>query len=117
MWVSFSNNIDIEVRVDPLFDDFKSNSIAFLFFPSLGSYSRISIGPIYYIPNLFLLEYSLRKISLLRLMLEVMELFSLTLTIVVFICHFDNNLEKNKKCNTSIVEVYNRSYNLMKSLI
>ena len=51
---------------------------------------------IYYIPNIFLLKYGLYKISSLRPILEVAELSPLTLIIVVFVCHFDDDLVKGK---------------------
>ena len=100
MWVSFSNNVDVEVGIDPLFDNFGSNSVVFLLFSSLGSCSRISIRPIYFIPDLLFLEHGLGKIGLLRPIFEAMELLSLALAIVVFVYH----LERGEKYNTDTAE-------------
>ena len=58
------------------------------------------MGPIYYIPDLLLLEHGLGKISPLRRIFKATELLSLTLTIVIFICH----LEGGEKCSTSAAE-------------
>ena len=96
----FSDNIDVEIGINPLLDNFENDSVVLLFFPSLDSCSRISTGPIYYILDLFLLEYSLGKIGPLRPILEVLKLLSFTLTNVVFVCH----LEKCEKCSIGAAE-------------
>ena len=57
------------------------------------------MGSIYYIPNLFFFEYDLCKIDQLRAIIKAMEILSLDLAIVIFICHFDDNLEEFEKCN------------------
>lgn len=100
----FSNNIDIEVGVDLLLDDFGSNSIVFFLLLNLGSYSKISTRPIYYILDLFFLKHGLGKIGPLRPILEAKELLSFALAVNVFVCHFDDDLEKGEKCNTGIAE-------------
>ena len=100
IWVSFSNNVDVEVGIDPLFDNFGSDSVVLLLFPSLGSYSKISTRPVYYIPDLLLFEHDLSKIGLLRPIFKVIELFSLALAIVVFVRH----LEGGEKCSAGVAE-------------
>ncbi len=104
MWVSFSNDVDIEVGVDPLLDDFGSNSVILLLLPSLSSCSRISTRSIYYILDLFFLEHGLSKIGPLRPILKAAELLSLPLAVVVFVHHFDDDLEEDEKCNTGAAE-------------
>ena len=100
MWVSFPDNVDVEVGIDSLLYNFGSNSVVLLLFPSLGSCSRISTGPIYYIPDLFLFEHGLGKIGKLRQIFEAMELLFLALAIVVFVCH----LEGGEKCSAGAAE-------------
>lgn len=102
-WVLFSDDVNVEIRIDPLLDDLGSDSVVLLLLLCLGSYSKICIGPIYYIPDLYFLGYGLDKISPLRPILEVTEHFFLALVIVVFI-HYDDNLEKGEKCCTDVVK-------------
>lgn len=91
----FSNDIDVKVAVDPLLDDFGSNSIVFLLFPSLSSCGRVSSRFIYYIPDLFYLKHGLNKVGLLRPIFKVAELFFLALAIVVLFTHL-TDLKKGK---------------------
>ena len=77
----------------------------------------MSMGLIYYIPDFFFLKYGLHKIGLLRSIFDVIELLSLSFTVIVFVHHFDDDLEENEKYNTGVVEVYNGSHNLIKSYI
>lgn len=116
--VFFSNNVDVKVTIDPLLDDFKSDSIVFFFFPSLSICDRVSLRSIYYIPDLFFLKYDLSKVSTLRPILEVAELFSFVLMLVILVSYFADfdNLKEGKKCNIG-ASVYTKSYNLMKYLI
>lgn len=95
MIVFFSNDIDVKVTIDPLLNDFRNDSIIFFLFPSLSSYGKISIRSFYYIPDFFLFKYGLYKVGPLRAILELIEFFSLFLTIVILINHF-NDLEKGK---------------------
>ena len=104
MWVSFSDNVDVKVGIDPLLDNFGSNSVVLLLFSSLGSCSRISTRPIYYIPDLLLLEHGLGKIGPLRPIFKATELLSLALAVVVFVRHFDGNLEGGEKCSIGAAE-------------
>lgn len=53
----FSNNIDIKVIANPLFNDFRGNSIILLFFLGLNGSDRLSLRLIYYILDLFFLRY------------------------------------------------------------
>lgn len=87
-----------------MLDNFKTNNIIFFFFYNLNSYNKINIGLIYYIPNLFLFKYGLYKIDLLKLIFKVIKFLFLIFMVVIFIHHFDNNLEKNKKYNTSAIK-------------
>ena len=91
-----SDNIDIEVGIDPLLNNFGSDSVVFFFFPSLGSCIKISIESIYYISDLLLLEHGLGKIGPLRPIFKITELLSLAIAVVVFVRH----LEGGKKCST-----------------
>ena len=100
MWVLFSDNVDIEVGINLLLENFGSDIIVLLLFPSLGSCNKISTRPIYYIPDLLFLKYGLDKIGLLRPIFEVTEFFSLALVVIVFICH----LKGSEKCSTSSAE-------------
>lgn len=59
---------------------------------------------IYYIPDLFFFKYSLLKISLLKPVFNIIKLFSLIFTIVIFVCHINDDLIKDKKCNIDIAE-------------
>ena len=96
--IFFSNNVDVKVTVDPLLDDFKSDRIVFLLFPSLSSYGGVSSKSIHYIIDIFFLEHYLGKVGSLRSILKVVELLSLALAIVVLISHFANlnDLEEGK---------------------
>ena len=96
--------MDVEVKVDPLLNNYISNNVVLLLLPSLGSCSRITTGLIYYISDLFLLKHSLGKIGPLKPIFKVTKLLSLALAVVVFICHFDNDLEEGEKCSTGIVK-------------
>ena len=62
------------------------------------------MGLIYYISYLFFFEHDLGKVGLLGPIFEVMELLFFTLIVVVFVCHFDDDLEKCEKCSTGIAE-------------
>lgn len=90
MRVSFSNNVDVKVTINPLFDDLKSDNIIFLLFSSLDNCGGISLRSIDYIPELFFLKYSLNKVGPLRPVVKVMGFFFFTFTVVVFVCYFDN---------------------------
>ena len=104
MWVSFSNNIDLKIGVDPMLDNFGSDSVVFLFFPRLDSFSKISMGPMYYIVDLLFLEYSLGKIGPLRPIFKVTELLSLALAVILSVYYFDSDLDEGKKCSTCAAE-------------
>lgn len=61
--ILFSNNINIEIAINLLFDDFIGNNIVFLFFLNLDSDSKLCKISIYHIPNLFFFKYSLYKVN------------------------------------------------------
>ena len=86
----FSNNINIKIAADPLFNDFGDNNVVFLFFSNLKGGSRLSLRAIYYIPDFFFFEDDLREISPLRLLLVVSKLLFLALLFVIFICYCGN---------------------------
>ena len=86
--IFFSYDINIKITVDPLLDDFRSNNIVFLFFPSLSSCVEISLRFIHYIPNLFLLKNYLGKVDPLRPVLKAVELLSLAFAIIVRVSDF-----------------------------
>ncbi len=89
--IHFSNNIDIEVTVDPLLDKFEGNGVALYFLLGLDSNNRLHIRSVYHIPDFFLFEYSLRKVSPLGPVLKAAKLFSFILTIIVFGSYCDGN--------------------------
>ena len=104
--VFFSNDVNIKVTVDFLLDNFRNDNVVFFLFPSLSSYGGVSSKSIHYIPDFFLFEYCLDKVSLLRLVLKVAEFLSFTLTNVIFVNHLANldDLEKGK--NVILVPVH-----------
>lgn len=86
----FSNNINIKVIIDPLFDNFGGNGIIFLFFSNLKNSNRLSSKVIYYILYFIFFEHSLRKVDILRPILKVFELFLSTLLFIIIICYWSN---------------------------
>ena len=94
--VFFSNNVEIEVTIDPLLDDFWSDSIVLIFFSSLSGCGEISSRSVAYIPDLFFLKYSLIKVSLLKSIFKAMELLSLAFAVVIIVSHL-NNLKRRYK--------------------
>ena len=96
--VFFSNDVDIKVTVDPLLDDFRSDSVILLLFPSLSSCDGVSSKSIHYISDLFLLEHCLGKVGSLKPVLKAAELLFHILAVVVFVSHLTdfNNLVKDK---------------------
>ena len=81
--VSFSKDVDVMVTVDPLLDDFRSNSVVFFLFPSISSCNEVSSRSIDYILDLFFLEHRLCKIDPFRPVLKAVELISLALAVLV----------------------------------
>lgn len=112
--VFFSYDVNVEVCIDLLLDDFWSDSVVFLLFPSLSGYGEISSRSIYYIADFFFLKHNLSKVSSLRLILKAMELFTLALAIIIIVNHLDD-LDYDIKCNNA--GAYTGSHNLIKSLI
>ena len=94
----FSNYVDVKVTVNPLVDDFRNDNIVLLLFPSLSSCDGVSSGFIYYIPDLFLLEYRLGKADPLRQVFKAVELLSLACVVVILVSHLAdlNDLEESK---------------------
>lgn len=115
MCVFFFNNFDIRITIDPLLNNFRSDSIDLILFSSLSCCDRISLKSIDYIPDVILLKYSLSKITSLRLVFKAIEFFSLTLLDVIVVSHF-NDLKKGKISNNS-TSIYTKFYNLINSLI
>ena len=104
--VSFSNDVDVKVTVDPLHNDFRSNSIVLLLFPSLSSCNGVSSRSIYYIPDLFILEYCLNKVGSLKLVLKTAELLSFVFAVVILVSYLADldDLEEDK--NVILVPVH-----------
>lgn len=90
--VLLSNDINIEVRVDSLFDGFRDDNVVFFFFFSLCYSFRFIFGSIDNISDLFFFEYCLCQVSLLGLILKASELFILWLLIVRFYSYFGNKI-------------------------
>lgn len=86
--VIFFNDVDIEVVVDHLLNDFRGNNIVLLFFPCLRSSDKVNIRSIYYIPDFFFIEYDLCKIGWLRPVLKAMELLFLVFAVIIFVYHY-----------------------------
>ena len=86
----FSHNINIEVVIDPLFDDFGGNDIVFFFFPNLKSSDRLSSRAIYYILYFFFFEYGLYEFGPLKPILKASKLLFLTFLFVIIVCHCGN---------------------------
>ena len=99
--VPFSNDVDVKVAIDPLLDDFRSNSVVYLFSLSLSSCDEVSLKFIHYISDLFFFKHSLSRINLLGPILKTLELHCLALIVVILVSHFTNlhYLRESKKCN------------------
>ena len=91
--VSFSNDVNVKINVYPLLNNFRSNSIVLLFFPSINSCDGVSLRSIHYISDLFFLKHCLGKVGPLRPVLKAAELFSLALAVVIFVSHLDDLVE------------------------
>ena len=103
--VFFSNDVDVNIAVDSLLDDFKNDSIMLLLFLSLSSYDGVSLRYIHYIPDLFFLKHDLCKLGLLKLILKAAEFLSFDLVGVILVSHFTdlNNLEENNNIILTLV--------------
>lgn len=104
--VLFSNDINVKVAIDHPFDNFKSNSIIFLFFPSLSSCDGVSLRSIQYILDLFFLKHGLNKISSLRPILKVVELLSFTFAVIILIGHLVNLDDSKEGKNVIFIPVH-----------
>lgn len=93
--VLFSNDIDIKIHIDLLFNDFKSYYVVFFFFSGLGSGSRLVLQAIYDVSDLFILKHDLYEISLLGPILKAFELLSFTFAILILGSYFMRKVKKN----------------------
>lgn len=74
--VLFSNDVNMEIRADSLFDNFKDNFVVFFIFPGLNNGGRLGLQAIYNIPNLLFFKHSLSEISSLGPVFEASKLLS-----------------------------------------
>lgn len=87
--IFFSNNVDIEVAVNLMLDDFRSDDII-LFFPSnLGGGDKLHTRLVYHILDLFFFDYSLRKVSPLGSVLKAAKFLFFALILLVFGGYYD----------------------------
>lgn len=86
MWLLFSDNISVKVRVYSLFDDFGDDGVIFFFFSYLSSVFRFCPCYINNILYIIFLKYDLYKISLLKSILKVFELFMFDFSIFFSYC-------------------------------
>ena len=91
--VFFINNINIEVTINSLFDDFGVNGIVLLFFFDLRDGSRFRSRFIYNILDFFFFKYDLYEIGQMGPILKTSEFFFFTILFIVFICHCNNTGE------------------------
>lgn len=105
--ILFSNNVYVKVAIDPLLNDFRSDSVVFFLFPSLSSCSRVSSRSIYYILNFFFLKYGLNKVSPLRLIIKAAENFSFAFAVIVFVSYFADldDLKEGKNVILTLVHI------------
>lgn len=90
--VFFSNNINIETRIDSLFNDFREKCIIFFLFFSLDNNDRLSLQTIYNILDFFLLNYGFSKNSLWKPVFKAFKLFFFFVVII-----FGHHLKKKRK--------------------
>ena len=77
-----SNDVDINVRVDILFDDIEGHSVVFFSLSGLCYSGKLCSSSIDNILYFFLFKHGLRKIGLLGPVLEVVELLTLCFSVV-----------------------------------
>lgn len=107
IWVIFSNDINIIVRIYLLFDYFRNNVIIFLFFSYLSNCYKFWHYCINNISYLFFFQYSSDEIGLSRPILEVIE-FLIFAFWIFFDSHYLLYLYSLDRTN-------NRSHNVRKN--
>lgn len=78
----FSNETDIEIKIDTLFDYFGDYSIIFISFFGLCYRNSLCSGFINNVSYFFLIKYGLRKVGLLGLIFKALKLFMLYFSII-----------------------------------
>lgn len=86
-----SNNININIGVNSLFNNFGDNSIIFFFFLNLRNSNRLNTKSIYYILNLFFFKHGLNKFGLLNLIFKTLKLFFYIFIIIAFDSYYDSS--------------------------
>lgn len=113
--VFFSNNINIKIYTDLLFDNFGSNCIIFLFFLNLGSKGKLILQAICNIPNFFFFKHGLCKIDPLEPILKVLEFLFFYFCSHFFYQPLCRGRKRIKRDATIIASIYTGSHNLGKN--